>query len=579
MSNGVQRGFFRNYAFLLIVFILAALAALPQLTAHSVILGVDGLFHFNRFYDVAEQLRHWNLHYFISPYASSSVGRMVNSIYGPIGALLNGGLLLVAGSYLRYQLLSRVVLSLIAAGSMYGALRQLRVDRRTAQVFAGFYPFTYQVVMWNVNQAFTAWGAALLPLGVMLGVQMIASPTRPIRVVPLAVIMALIVQVHLVSALQVVLVLIVYAAFGWVKTPDRKRFVVALIRAVALFSLLCANVIAGFIELYVGNRPLGVARVTDPMSRTLNVLTLQPAQASALVILLVSLVIGLLSWRQLSLSIQVSVVLGLVFFGLSMPILPWNLIFTHAPLIATIQFPERFIAMGTALLLVADAQIISSKMLPRSGRAFLRFGLVLLGLLMVMMNFYSTRQYAQKLFTIPRAVYPLKTYSVDERERVRQLFAKDDLITPLLRVTKSTPDYLPLQKDATSIGMTGYREFDQVNYHPTKDVPRLKRRVRGGRITLSWRGRRNETVRLPVAYYARTRAEFNLRPYHFRGQAGRYLRLPTVQSRPGRNQFTFSYQPRRGSVGLVGLAMISWAGVGLYSGWRRAGRSRENVLR
>lgn len=568
MLIGDDRKFFHNYLFLIIVLILSFLAALPQLMSHSVILGVDGLFHFNRFYDVAEQFRHFNFHYFIAPYASRSVGRMINSIYGPMGALLNGLLLLIAGNYVRYQILSRIVLSLIAAISMDYALRQLNVDRRTAQIFAIVYPFTYQVIIWNVTQAFTGWGAALLPLGIMLGIRMIASPNKPINSVQMAVVMALIVQVHLVSAVEVVLVLTVYAIFGLFQTNDYKDFIFHLAKAVGLFSCLSANVIAGFVELYIGNRSLGVARITNPMKRTFDVLTLQPAQYSALLILVISLVIAVVSWRRSQLSTRVTMALGLVFFGLSMPILPWNIIFAYSPIVATIQFPERFVAIGTALLLIADAQIIAGVILSRAWRTFLKSGLILLGFLMVMMNFYSTHQYSQKIFTIPRAVYPIKPHTIREKRQVRQLFTKTNLTTPLTMETKSTPDYLPLQKESTHIGMAGYQEFDRVSYHPEKGQPQIKRTVKGGQVTLRWVGHREEALRLPVAFYSRTQAKFNQQTYHFRGQTDQYLRFPVVQSQPGNNQFTFSYQPRLISKGLVGLALISWAGILSFSGWR-----------
>ena len=63
------------------------------------------LFHFNRFYDVATQLSSGEFSLFRRALEYQGMGD-VNAIYGPFAAGFNGVLLLLAGNYVKYQVLS-----------------------------------------------------------------------------------------------------------------------------------------------------------------------------------------------------------------------------------------------------------------------------------------------------------------------------------------------------------------------------------------------------------------------------------------------------------------------------------------
>lgn len=49
----------------------------------KVILGSDSVFHYNRFYEAAMQLKNGNFSYFLSLYGFQQSGRIVNALYGP----------------------------------------------------------------------------------------------------------------------------------------------------------------------------------------------------------------------------------------------------------------------------------------------------------------------------------------------------------------------------------------------------------------------------------------------------------------------------------------------------------------
>ena len=88
----------------LIIIAFAVLLVTPQLFTRKVILGSDSIFHYNRFYEAAMQLKNGNLSYFLSLYGFQQSGRIVNALYGPFFAYLQGGLILISGTWFRYQI-------------------------------------------------------------------------------------------------------------------------------------------------------------------------------------------------------------------------------------------------------------------------------------------------------------------------------------------------------------------------------------------------------------------------------------------------------------------------------------------
>lgn len=118
---------------------------LPQLLTGQVIMGSDSLFHFNRFYDAAMQLKTENFSYFASLYGFQQSGRIINALYGPLFAYLHGGLLLLTGTWFRYQILSCILLGFLASSSMFALLRQVSVKSRQALALSLIYTTTFSI--------------------------------------------------------------------------------------------------------------------------------------------------------------------------------------------------------------------------------------------------------------------------------------------------------------------------------------------------------------------------------------------------------------------------------------------------
>ncbi|MDB6211614.1 hypothetical protein PNO22_07980 [Streptococcus vestibularis] len=76
----------------LIIIAFAVLLVTPQLFTRKVILGSDSIFHYNRFYEAAMQLKNGNFSYFLSLYGFQQSGRIVNALYDPFLPIYKEGL-------------------------------------------------------------------------------------------------------------------------------------------------------------------------------------------------------------------------------------------------------------------------------------------------------------------------------------------------------------------------------------------------------------------------------------------------------------------------------------------------------
>lgn len=108
----------------LILFLCAIILLLPQLITGNMMLGADYIFHYNRFYETAMQIKTGNFNYFLSLFSFQTTGRMINALYGPLMAYFQGILLLIAGTWFRYQLLSNFLLFFLSGSSMFYLLKK-----------------------------------------------------------------------------------------------------------------------------------------------------------------------------------------------------------------------------------------------------------------------------------------------------------------------------------------------------------------------------------------------------------------------------------------------------------------------
>ena len=154
----------KKYWPIAVIFVFSVLLVLPNLLTNKLILGADALFHYNRFYETAMQIKNGQFSYFISIYGFQQSGRIVNAVYGPIFAYFQGLLVLISRTWVKYQIVSNVIIYLVSALSMYKLLRYSKISQTFSLSLAIIFMTTYGIQYWSINQGFSSWGTAVLPL-------------------------------------------------------------------------------------------------------------------------------------------------------------------------------------------------------------------------------------------------------------------------------------------------------------------------------------------------------------------------------------------------------------------------------
>ncbi|MDN6749155.1 MAG: hypothetical protein L0L95_02775, partial [Staphylococcus equorum] len=86
-----KKGLTSKRQILLALFIFAVAAFLmvsPQLFKHSLILGNDVMFHFNRYFEAYKQIQTGQFNFIQSIFSFDQSGRIINALYGPDFAYL-----------------------------------------------------------------------------------------------------------------------------------------------------------------------------------------------------------------------------------------------------------------------------------------------------------------------------------------------------------------------------------------------------------------------------------------------------------------------------------------------------------
>ncbi|TPR47821.1 hypothetical protein DY037_08085 [Apilactobacillus micheneri] len=245
-----------KFAPLIIFLIMALLMVSRQLWTHTLFFGADSLFHFNRFYDTAMQLKTGKFSYFQTNFGFMQTGRILSALYGPITAYLGGAILLLCGSWFKFQIIMNLIVLVIAGLTMYLLNIKNHVTRGYAILIAIIYMYSSQIVQWVTSQQFTAFGAALLPLLLISGTNAIRK--HDISILGLALSMSLLIQTHLMSSLIGMLGLIPLFLVGLITATDKWKLVRHTLYAAIITIFLTINVWYNLLFISSTNKLLSV---------------------------------------------------------------------------------------------------------------------------------------------------------------------------------------------------------------------------------------------------------------------------------------------------------------------------------
>lgn len=554
----------------IVIVLVAVLLLLPQLTSRGVIAGSDFLFHYNRFYETAMQIKTGNFSYFMSLYGFYSSGRIVNALYGPYFAYFQGILVLISKNWYTYQLLSRFLLSVIAGFSMYRLNRRASVKTKIALGVAVFYMMTFSVQYWTFRQGFSSWGAAFMPWCLIPAVDFVR--TKRVEVLRLAVSVAVMMQVHMLSCFLLILAYLPFYLYGFFKSDKKKEVFFKGVQSVLLSLLLTANVWAALVVVGQSNN------LVEPfVNSKLYIMTVNQRSIEWLLtpkalvfVVLYQLYFSFRHWRHYDTLLRVVTGAFFIFLVLSSSIFPWYTVNKlNLPLVNLIQFPFRFFVPATVLLLLAAA-IILDKYFDKKWSKFVAIGLILVNIL----SFVQLSQLQEeKIDDYYNTKYPIQrkkhTFIWGNPADVRASFYDSDKFKLLDIVSKSTPDYLPADKSNKDNKYVLYEEF--VLGH----TDAYKKTQGDNELVFTWTADASGWAIIPVAKYADTELMLNGKRLSHKDYTLSGIGTPTVQQKAGKNTLKITYHIRTWFKALIVVNILSWLSVVINLGIKKITLSKK----
>lgn len=568
---GMLKTFVRRYpncVALLVFTTFSILLLLPQVVTKGMLVGDDLVFHYNRFYETAMQLKHGNFSYFISLYGYQQSGRIVNALYGPYFAYLQGLLVLISGSWFRYQLLSNFLLSLLASSSLYIFLRKLKVLYTYALYLALVFTTTYSIQYWWLNQGLSSWGLALFPLSLLPAIDLLKE--QKIAVFPIAGAVALILQVHVLSALFLALAYLIFFAWGWLKSEQKWFLIGKLVQSIALFSLLTINVWLPLIDLNANNE-----LITPFVNKNLALNTITERNQHLLFypnsLVLLYFILLLTYLKKVGKSsdlLSALTAVYLLFMMMASNLFPWHLVAGKGiKLIELIQFPYRFFLYANIFFLAILGLRLSLYQRWRQ-LTIVCLSMVLLGALVFSWQ-TSTRaidRYQSQDFLTKRANTIASAPLVELR---KSLYSKD-LGRFLTLVGNASPDYLPKKVKGiqTSQGHDLGKSSTLYRHYVICQNQQLKKTTSYHQVCLSWKSETEQEVTLPLVAYKNSRLRLNGHQLRSKEYRLNPIGNPRLRVKPGYHSLTLTYQNPSWLTGILLLNLVVW-GVWLIDSGRR----------
>lgn len=549
----------------------------PQIHSQAFVSGLDYYFHMSRTYETAMQIKTGHFSYFLSIFSWDHSARIVNALYGPVGGYISGLILLLVHSWYRWEIVISLITLLLSGSLMYHLGRFWHVDDYVNFIVSVLYMLSSPISDFVFKQTFMGFGAALLPLTVLLASEVLVK--KDIRPLKLAFIIILIIEVHLMTFVLSMSFLIPCLLLGLaVAKHNRKRLFKHLFEAMILTITLSFNVWGGILEVVGSNlhhviptdpgRHLGTQNFNTIMNTYPQASLSQTPSIIGMAVMLL-IVLGVILWlvniRHVSYVADIFMLYGLICVWASSDWFPWGFVERHMTVVATfIQFPKRILPMGIVLIYLMTGLVVSRKI---SDRAIYKtgWGLAVVALCLVTgwcwRNNCNYLNFKINLYNRPSVIdwVSMRWRVKNNPVRLRNSLRDSHPDRFLWMVSKPVPDYLP-----TSIN---YRHSDQylkldpygriirTFYHHVPyfwDVPS------SGDEIIALHSHSNHVQTVPFVKYAHTQVMLNQRAIHPKITQLGAMRLPLIK---GYNQLAISYRPSSWfKMGML-ISLLAWTGL------------------
>lgn len=551
----------------LLIILATTIVISPQLISHTILASddtADTLFHYSRFYDAGMQLKSGIFSIFQTNFTFQQSGRIINAIYGPLFAYFNGILVLIAGNWFNYQVILAYLISLLGAGSMYYLLKQVGINKLLATVMGIIYINIGMIPAFINRSSFNGWGQALMPLVVLCGVRMICDKKQPINWIQLMIVMSLLIQVHVLSTLMAVLLLIPFFIYSLIINNNSKKVWIPFIKAVLGTVVLSANVIGSFLVLMPTNH-LSATTEFDlsrgglrPHMLWHNEYGTAFAYILPIFVLLIiaQFVYVVLHYKRDKLNTFVTI-WGTVLLGLSSFVFPWGLVQRVFPSLKSyFQFPFRLTVVAYPLILLGMALTVNY--LLKKGVKPKAVGISLVTILLL--EAAVPNIITNHIFTV-----------ACQKDAQVQVVAKRSTSDKMLEMLKwhYLPDYLPTKDKSIDQNAAYLYKINVVERYQKFD----HRVTKNGDLVLSWKANKDNKIVLPVVLY--TQSELTVNSKKFSG-AKNIIGNPIVNQKAGLNRAILHFAVPSWFYVISAISLISWLLVIVFLLWKKFINNKNN---
>lgn len=548
----------------LVILLVGLLFVSPQILNKSIIFGADVPFHFNRVYDVYMQLKTHNFNFFQMDYGFNQSGRIINALYGPGFAYFLGLILFFVRSWLKFQVVTSFAIFVMSGYLMYKLATKLGAEKKFATIGAVIFMSSYWIQSWVTVESFMAWGTMLMPLEIMVGIDMIKFDPRKFSAVKLALVVALVIQVHVLSALFTVVAFLIFFVIGLVKAKERIKLFWKTAEAGILCLVLTFNVWGAMLEVFSTNSIVTPFPVANMSKETVNLsvgnTSIYELGLVVSIIYLVQIGYVLYKWKVVDFTNKVVTLIGGMFLLLASNVVPWRTIGTYFGKIESLlQFPYRFLTIASVLLIAGFAMSLS-EMKRSSKTSFVPVELAaIIGAIFITMGTFNGIQNAALVWysnwPISTKTPIIKTKQFTAAE-FRNEMKSADLKRGLKLVTKGYPDYLPTSSKnlfANNNPYGIYAEeiiFNQKGFHKS---------VKGNTLTVRWHSNKNaEKTMVPVTVYKNSQVSLNGTRLSNDTIKLTKIGTPVISSRKGKNELRLAYKSSLISKYSLWLVAVVW---------------------
>lgn len=546
--------------------IICLILILPQVNTESVVIGIDDMFFFNRYYDAFMQLKTGNFNYLMSNYGFFQSGRVVNALYGPFFGYFQGMLMFFANTWLKYEVITTVLLLFVAFCSMKLSLKRLGTPETLSTILGLLFLTVNDIEGIVRNHAPVAYALAVMPLALSCGFLFFEKQqSLKAEILFFSFSMMAIVQTHMLSTFFTVIALCLFFIASLIFTQDRAYLIKKVTLSAFCTIIASLNVLYAMYLIMYKNTMIMPFESNLMKASTLN-LGSNPSSLFILLLLALALLFIFYHWRSINISTKVGTSIAIFLIICTTSIMPWNFLQAHFSFLNNVQFAVRFFNPALVLVFLSlgstVGQLDDAFAFPKKG---LQFGLLFL-LIILFINQVQDYTTAVKSWAgdgvFWNARQTVREDIKDQPYKIRDVYqgTGEQMGRALEYVWKDIADYLPTTDSDIWAGKSDFipeeETLEQKSEREKQGTPEsnyrtdyilnnenFKKQVDGNQLIITWNGTSTEEIVVPVAVYDQTTIIFN--GQELKNKAITIVGALKVQQTLGENKVVASFkQPK-----------------------------------